>query len=87
MAMMCVSIAELKNRLSAYLRAVALGGEVEVRRRDRPIARIVPVSPSGPELRVLPAVRPFISLRRKRYPPAGWATDSTTLLREERGKH
>jgi prevent-host-death family protein len=84
-AMMRVSIGELKSRLSAHLRAVERGDEVEVSRHNRPIARIVPVCASDHQLRVFPAVRPFRLLRRRRYPPAGWPTDSGTLLREERG--
>lgn len=39
-----VNIAELKNRLSAYLDQVRQGEEIVVRDRRRPIARIVPFS-------------------------------------------
>jgi prevent-host-death family protein len=39
-----VSIAELKNRLSAYLDLVRQGEEVLVRDRKRPVAKIVPLS-------------------------------------------
>jgi prevent-host-death family protein len=77
-------MAELKDRLSAHLRAVERGAEVEVTDRDRPIARIVPVSRDDQGIRILPATRPFTTLRKKRYPPANWAVDSTTLLREDR---
>jgi prevent-host-death family protein len=35
-------VAELKARLSEYLRAVKRGGEVTIYDRDQPIARIVP---------------------------------------------
>ena len=42
-------IGELKNQLSRYLDHVRGGGEVLVFDRDRPIARLVPVSrPGGP---------------------------------------
>jgi prevent-host-death family protein len=81
-----VRIAELKDRLSAHLRAVERGGEVEVTDRDRPIARIVPVREPSVGIRIIPAARPFPALRTKRYPPARWAVSSTVLLREERGK-
>jgi prevent-host-death family protein len=37
-----VGIAELKSRLSEYLRAVRKGRHLTVLDRDRPIARIVP---------------------------------------------
>ncbi len=42
MAMKLVNIAELKNRLGFYLRAVRRGEPVLVRDRDRVIARIEP---------------------------------------------
>ena len=42
-------IGEMKNQLSKYLDHVRGGGEVLVFYRDRPIARLVPVSrPGGP---------------------------------------
>jgi prevent-host-death family protein len=42
-AMKFANIAELKNRISEYLAAVERGEEVEVRKRNVPIARIVPI--------------------------------------------
>lgn len=42
--MRSVNIAELKNRLSAYLNQVREGEEILVRDRNRPIAKIVPLS-------------------------------------------
>ncbi len=42
MAMKLVNVAELKNRLGFYLRAVRRGEPVLVRDRDRVIARIEP---------------------------------------------
>jgi antitoxin (DNA-binding transcriptional repressor) of toxin-antitoxin stability system len=41
------NVAELKNRLSAYLQLVRAGDEVLVRDRLVPIARIVPLSEEG----------------------------------------
>jgi prevent-host-death family protein len=41
--MKSVNIAELKNRLSAYLEEVKSGREILVRDRNTPVARIVPV--------------------------------------------
>ena len=49
MAMQSVNVAELKNRLSHYLRLVRGGQSVLVRDRDRVIARIEPAG--GPEAR------------------------------------
>lgn len=42
--MKSVNIAELKNQLSRYLKEVKAGGEILVRDRDAPIARIVPLA-------------------------------------------
>lgn len=44
--MKSVNIAELKNRLSAYLNEVKAGEEILVRDRDQPVARIVPLARS-----------------------------------------
>jgi prevent-host-death family protein len=43
MDMKTANTAEFKNRISEYLLAVEKGEEVEVRRRNIPIARVVPV--------------------------------------------
>jgi prevent-host-death family protein len=84
-AMKRVRITELKNNLSAHLRAVERGAEVEVTDRDRAIVRLVPVSVvSAPT--IIPALRPFREVRTKRFAPAGWRIDSAELLREERGR-
>jgi antitoxin (DNA-binding transcriptional repressor) of toxin-antitoxin stability system len=45
--MKSVNIAELKNRLSHYLRLVRRGQPILVRDRDRVIARIDPVGEAG----------------------------------------
>lgn len=42
-AMKVANIAEFKNHLSAYLAAVANGEEVEIRKRNAPLARVVPI--------------------------------------------
>jgi prevent-host-death family protein len=78
-----VKIAELKDHLSRYLREVERGAEVEVTDRERPIARIVPLSREDAVV-LLPPERPFSSLARKRFRPAGWRVSSTELLLEER---
>ena len=44
--MQTVSITQLKNSLSAYLRDVKAGEEVLITDRGRPIARLAPVSSS-----------------------------------------
>lgn len=83
-AMKRVKIAELKDQLSRYLRAVERGAEVEVTDRERPIARIVPVSEVEVSVVVVPPTLPFSSLHRKRYTAARWDVSSTDLLLEER---
>jgi prevent-host-death family protein len=42
-----VGIRELKGRLSHYLRAVRRGQALIVTQRGEPIARLVPISPTG----------------------------------------
>jgi len=44
--MRSVNIAELKNRLSAYLQHVRAGEEIVIRDRDLPVAKLVPLSPT-----------------------------------------
>jgi len=42
--MQSVNIAELKNRLSAYLQHVRAGEEIVIRDRNLPVAKLVPLS-------------------------------------------
>ena len=63
---MQVSIREMKNRLSQYLKLVQAGKEVIVTDRGRPVARLTMISPSAEEseaqmierIRALPWVQP-----------------------------
>lgn len=80
-----VKIAELKNRLSEHLRAVEKGAEVVVTDRDRPIARIVPLSKSHKRVRFISPTRDFASVRDERRSRADWPVRSIDLLMEERG--
>ncbi len=50
--MTTTGIADLKSRLSHYLRGVRRGGQVVVLDRDTPVARIVPYAASGRELTI-----------------------------------
>jgi len=43
---MTIGIRELKTRLSAYMQQVKSGATVVITERGKPIARIVPLSPS-----------------------------------------
>lgn len=42
--MKIANIAEFKNHLSSYLDAVEAGEEVEVRKRNVPVARVIPIA-------------------------------------------
>jgi len=83
--MTTTGIADLKARLSHYLRGVRRGGQVVVMDRDTPVARIVPYSTSGRELTIRKpragSVRPgAVPLP----PPLGLKRDVVDLLLAER---
>ena len=42
-AMKIANVAEFKNHLSEYLAAVQSGEELEIRKRNTPLARVVPI--------------------------------------------
>jgi prevent-host-death family protein len=75
-----VRIADLKARLSEYLRSVRNGGTLTVLDRDTPVARIVPYA--APPLEIRKAKR---RLRDLKLPPRpSKRTDSVALLVEDR---
>jgi prevent-host-death family protein len=78
-----VRVAQLKARLSEYLRMVRRGHAVTVLDRDTPIARIVPHD--APELRVRQPA-PRVALRDVPVPPPLdlKGLDVVELLRAER---
>ena len=79
-----VRIAELKAKLSEYLRAVRRGETIAVLDRETPIARIVPVRAQS-ALRVRKPARGTPPLNRIRLPkPANLPIDVVELLLEER---
>ena len=77
-----VRVAELKARLSEYLRAARRGHPVTVCDRDTPIARLVPYQPGGEPLAVRHPIRGLHDVPLP--PPLGHGTDSLAALREER---
>ena len=80
-----VRIAELKSRLSEYLRAVRRGRSVTVLDRETPIARLVPYEAAGASLgirRPLPDAPP--PHRVTLPPPLRLRRDVVALLLEER---
>ena len=77
-----VKVAELKARLSAYLRAARRGHPVTVCDRDTPVARLVPYEVEGEALSVR---RPLRRLREVTMPPPlRRRVDSLAVLLEER---
>lgn len=87
MTMREVRIAELKARLSEYLRAVRRGETIAVLDRDTPVARIVPVH-GPPALRVRKPAPGTPRPGRVPLPrPAKLKVDVVRLLLEERQGH
>lgn len=84
MVMKPVGVAELKARLSEYLRAVRKGRDVVVMDRDTPIARLVPYAARG----TLVVREPVVAYRTlgdvPLPPPAHLAIDPVELLLEDR---
>lgn len=77
-----VKVAELKARLSAYLRAARRGQTVTVCDRDTPVARLIPCTTGdGPPPSRAPS-RPWGSTTLP--PPLGRSIDSLAALLEER---
>jgi prevent-host-death family protein len=75
-----VRIADLKARLSEYLRSVRSGNSLTVLDRDTPVARIVPYAP--PPLEIRKASRRLRDL--KPPPKPSKHTDSVAVLIEDR---
>jgi prevent-host-death family protein len=82
-----VGVAELKSRLSAYLRKVRRGHALIVLDRDTPVARLEPVAPAGAPLTVRQPVPGAPKPRDARLPPPlGVQVDVMALLAQERGE-
>lgn len=78
-----VGVAELKARLSTYLRAARRGEAVTVYDRDTPVARLVPYE--GWVQATLPVRKATAELRDVELPaPLGREIDSLAALAEER---
>ena len=82
-----VSVAELKSRLSEYLRAVRRGETIAVLNREMPVAQIVPV-PDRLALRVRKPAPGTPAPNRIRLPePLKLNIDVLEVLLEERQSH
>jgi prevent-host-death family protein len=78
-----VGVAELKARLSMYLRAARRGEAVTVYDRDTPVARLVPYE--GWVRATLPVRKATAALKDVELPaPLGREIDSLAALAEER---
>ncbi|CAN5922094.1 hypothetical protein BH11GEM2_BH11GEM2_33730 [soil metagenome] len=82
--MTSIGVAELKAKLSEYLRAVRKGQEVTVMDRDQPIARIVPIHGAG-ALTIREPRSAYGALANVPLPPpAALRVDAVALLLEDR---
>jgi len=81
-----VGIAELKGKLSEYLRAVRHGGEVVITDRATPIARLVPYEKSRTRLGTIPATMSLKEFDKLPFfvPKGLRPGDLEQALREER---
>ena len=87
MVMRHVRIADLKARLSEYLRAVRRGETIAVLDRDTPVAQIVPIR-DRPALHIRKPAPGAPPPNRVRLPkPAKLNIDVVDLLYEERQGH
>ncbi|MEO6463387.1 MAG: type II toxin-antitoxin system prevent-host-death family antitoxin [Candidatus Eisenbacteria bacterium] len=80
-----VQIAQLKARLSAYLRSVRQGGELVVMDRKTPVARLLPYEEGPHRLTVrppLPGATPLSELEITPFPVE--VPDVITFLIEDR---
>jgi len=85
--MKSVKIAELKARLSHYLREVKRGHSFTVMDRQTPVATVHPYESSGELLRIRGPVGKFATPHEIPLPtPLKTKTDVVELLLEERGE-
>lgn len=80
-----LTVTELRGGLSAALDRVQRGARIALTHRGRVVAMLVP-----PEyddgVRVVPARRPFVNIRNKRYTPPRNRFDPLAALLVERGE-
>ncbi|MBI1865316.1 MAG: type II toxin-antitoxin system prevent-host-death family antitoxin [Nitrospirae bacterium] len=85
---MPTTIRDLKDHLSELLRRVQRGEEIVVTSHSRPVARIVPVSPSDADRRLTKAgfLRDLEKLRDQLRPVVRGEALSETVVRMRRGE-
>jgi prevent-host-death family protein len=85
--MRTVTIADLKNNLSRYLREVRRGENITVLSRDVPVARLVPLEGPGSPLAVHAPDPAGARLQDVSLPPPlALGIDIVELLLDERGE-
>jgi prevent-host-death family protein len=76
--MKAVSVADLKANLSGYLREVARGREIVIRKRNTPVARITPfLAEDGDETQLVAegVLRPALQKASRGFWKEFWALD------------
>lgn len=81
-----VKIAELKAKLSHYVRAAERGDRIEILDRNRPIAQLGPLDEDLDDLDLKLPLIPFAQVRDKRVERAAWADTAERLLAADRRK-
>lgn len=80
-----VGVADLKARLSEYLRSVRRGADVVIHDRNEPIARLVPYAAADARLVVREPMRKYAALGRIPLPrPLKLGVDVVQVLLDER---
>lgn len=83
LVMRIADIAEFKHRLSEYLAAVGNGEEVEIRKRNVPVARVVPVPRPARNRTVLGCGRGSVVVRASLVEPLIPSADWEVLEEEK----
>ena len=74
------NIADLRNRLTQYLKEVRAGGEIIVRDRQRPIAKIVPLTVDDESAEEVALVAAGLMRKAERpLSPSFWKTRRATM--------
>ncbi|MBK7597744.1 MAG: type II toxin-antitoxin system prevent-host-death family antitoxin [Acidobacteria bacterium] len=87
--MKTANVSELKSRLSSYLADVQRGEEIIVRDRNRPIARIVPLTRQGGdeiEEMALVAAGVITLPESEKLPPSFWKWKGTSVSEKRAAK-
>lgn len=86
MTIKSANISAIKARFTGFLMTVRKGGEVVVLDRKTPIAKIVPWSEQGSDLRVQEptvTIKEFLKIKRC---PLSASVDSLSVLKSDRAK-